>query len=262
VRTLGQTRKGYLQDHPYEWNVFIMMRYGTSDYFGAIERTIKNTLSRYRLFGHLARDQALAPALWDNIRIHMDSSRFGIAVFEDIDERYFNPNVSLELGYMLARRCECLLLKECRMNALHTDLCGRLYHEFDALDAAGTVPACIEGWLDDLGITRTTSPLISILAHFLETPTDLHSTFRRQALLMLEARPDGVKWEVLKQSCFLPGHTPDSPWRSSSSLRLALHDLLAHGVITSLPSTEDNRAYRLAAESRDALADLRKRERR
>ena len=114
-----------------EHNVFVMMRYRASDHFRQIETVIRETLSKYGLTARLAKDAALSDDLWGNIEIYMRYCRFGIAVFEEIDEREFNPNISLELGYMYALTRRCLLLKDRHMPRLPTDICGRIYRSFD-----------------------------------------------------------------------------------------------------------------------------------
>jgi hypothetical protein len=42
----------------------------------------------------------------------MDACHFGVAVFEQVVETDYNPNVSLELGYMLAQDKRLLLLED------------------------------------------------------------------------------------------------------------------------------------------------------
>jgi hypothetical protein len=81
----------------------------------------------------------------------------GIAVFEDIDERDFNPNVSLELGYMLGRSKRCLLLKEQRLPVLPADVIHRLHKPFDVFSISDTIRTLILRWIDvDLGDSSMT----------------------------------------------------------------------------------------------------------
>ena len=88
------------------------------------------------------------------VRLYMKGCKRGIVVFEDIDEREYNPNVSLELGYMFALEKRCLLLKEERMPNLPTDVCGYLYKNFDHMNIEETISAQIREWVEkDLGIT-------------------------------------------------------------------------------------------------------------
>ena len=82
----------------------------------------------------------------------MHGCGFGIAVFERIDQDDFNPNVSLEIGYMLGVKKGVLLLKEKTLKSLHADLAGKLYHPFDVQDAVKTIPPKIERWMEDKGL--------------------------------------------------------------------------------------------------------------
>jgi hypothetical protein len=103
------------QDVPKERAVFVMMRYQETPQFEQIVSVITSTLPAHGLEPRLARDKAYSRDLWENVRIYMHACEFGIAVFEEIDARSFNPNVAIELGYMYALRKQVLLLKERRM---------------------------------------------------------------------------------------------------------------------------------------------------
>ena len=127
-------------------NVFVMMRYRSEKHFSEIESSIRVALSRYGLIARLAKDGSVVDDLWENITNYMRFCRFGIAVFEDIDEREFNPNISLELGYMYALNKRCLLLKEKRMPRLPVDICGRIYRDFDALNIQASIQEQVSEW--------------------------------------------------------------------------------------------------------------------
>jgi hypothetical protein len=139
-------------------NVFVMMRYADTPKFIEIEASIRNTLSSYGLIARLAKDRALSDDLWENIRLYMSSARYGVAVFEEIDRRDFNPNISLELGYMYALGRRCLLLKDKRMPRLPTDTCGKIYRDFDTYSVAESVSSQVKAWCEtDLGLTHLDS---------------------------------------------------------------------------------------------------------
>lgn len=136
-------------------NAFVMMRYRPIQHFSEIETCIRNTLKEFDLIARLAKDGALVHGLWGNLEIYMKYSRFGIAVFEDIDERDFNPNIPLELGYMLALGKRCLILKERRMPLLPTDILGLIYRPFDVLNLRSTLRQELRDWCGrDLGLQR------------------------------------------------------------------------------------------------------------
>jgi protein-tyrosine-phosphatase len=131
-----------------------MTRFRESKQHRSISAAISSALSEYSLNLIRADQKQYRPELWQNVRCCMDAALYGIAVFEQIDERDINPNVSLELGYMLGQGKRCLLLKERRVPALPTDLIGRLYREFDSFKIRQTIQAEIRSWLRDLGIAK------------------------------------------------------------------------------------------------------------
>jgi predicted nucleotide-binding protein len=77
---------------------------------------------------------------------------YGIAVFEDIDERDFNPNIVLELGFMLALNKRCLILKEKTLPKMPADIVGKLYKEFDFFNIESSISDQIKRWANDIGL--------------------------------------------------------------------------------------------------------------
>ena len=69
--------------------------------------------------------------------------------FERIEEDDFNPNVSLEVGYLLAMQKPTCLLKDKTLRTLPTDLVGKLYKEFDPQRIDSTIPKQLKRWLTD-----------------------------------------------------------------------------------------------------------------
>lgn len=130
-------------------NVFVMMRYGNDAKFRIIEQTIKETLRRAGLTAVLAKDVQFHKSLWDNIQYCMDNCRYGIVVYEQILSRDYNPNVTLELGYMFGRDRTCLILKEKGLQYLHTDVLSFLYQEFESDTASleSSVRTALNTWL-------------------------------------------------------------------------------------------------------------------
>lgn len=78
--------------------------------------------------------------------------RFGIAVFERIESEVFNPNVSLEVGYLLGLDKPVCFLKDHTLRTLHTDLIGQLYKQFDTQNSESTIPTVLLKWMEDKGI--------------------------------------------------------------------------------------------------------------
>lgn len=145
----------FLNDHPnFEKNVFLMMRFRTGQQYQEIHSAIKDEMAKYGLKILRADDKDYTGDLWENVCLYMLGCTFGIAVFEEIDLREFNPNVALELGFMTAQNKRCLLLKDQRMPRLPTDIVGKLYKEFDTYQIQTTIQASIKKWCNDVGISR------------------------------------------------------------------------------------------------------------
>ncbi len=78
----------------------------------------------------------------------MESCKYGIIVFEDLDRGNINPNISIELGYMLAKEKTCLVLKEKLMSKLPTDIGGLIYHGFN-IKQLKTLKNEISKWIEN-----------------------------------------------------------------------------------------------------------------
>lgn len=135
-------------------NAFIMMRYRDTEQFRSIEDIITKTLDNYGLIASFAKDSVYEDDLWQNITFYMDNSSYGVVIFEEIDEREFNPNVSLELGYMYASKKKCLLLKDKRMPKLPTDVCGKIYKDFDTYNLTSIQNQLTEWCERDLQLSK------------------------------------------------------------------------------------------------------------
>ncbi len=133
----------------FEKSVFVMMRYRDEVRFKLVEQHLRERFAEHGLQVFLARDREIVDDLWDNISIYMRACKYGVAVFEQALEKDFNPNVSLELGFMLSRGRRVLLLKEKSLHALPTDVVGKLYKEFD-IGNPESVRGLIDKWVKDV----------------------------------------------------------------------------------------------------------------
>jgi len=131
-------------------NVFVIMRYGEGNPYKALEKAVRETVERYGFTPHLARDRWFYDGLWENIEFYMRNSRYGIAVFERASPPDFNPNVAIELGYMLGMGKKCLILKDDTV-PVFSDLLGRLFETFKPASVRFTVPPAIHQWMKGLG---------------------------------------------------------------------------------------------------------------
>ena len=144
----------FLNDHSnFDKNVFIMMRFLQNDQLDQVHSTIKTSLKALGFDAVRADDRDYTGELWSNLEVYMTGSRFGIAIFEDFTTvRDFNPNVSLELGYMLGRRKRVLILKEQTLPLLPADVVHRLYKPFDKFRIEESITREITNWIRiDLG---------------------------------------------------------------------------------------------------------------
>jgi len=77
----------------------------------------------------------------------MHGCGFGVAIFDRINSEEFNPNVSLEIGYMMALKKPILFLKDITLKSLQTDLVGKLYEEFDFQNPKKSFDKSVSKWL-------------------------------------------------------------------------------------------------------------------
>jgi len=128
---------------------FIMMRFGSTRLHSALAEAVKDVCSSHGIKALRADEKDYHDDLFPNVLTYIYGCRFGIAVFERLEQNDFNPNVSLEVGYMLALGKPVCLLKDKTLTTLQTDLVGRLYKSFDPQDPSGSIPKELTQWLRD-----------------------------------------------------------------------------------------------------------------
>lgn len=131
-----------------------MMRFSETKQNAQIVQSLRSTTKAYGLNLLRADQKCYADFLWANIEAYITACNYGIAVFDQINDKDFNPNVSLEVGYMLALEKPVLLLKEQRLLNLPTDLVGHLYKQFDGFDVESSIRPTVRDWLRDVGIAK------------------------------------------------------------------------------------------------------------
>lgn len=156
-----------LNDFPFDKNIFVMMKFPNKDIssfedklLDKIWNTIDSTLNQsygFRALRADKKDYSQGGWLWDNVCVYMESSKYGIAVLENLLNSEFNPNVAIEFGYMKGLGRKVLLLKEKSFNNIRADLIGRIWKEFSAIDESSieeTVRTAIHHWAIDIGLKR------------------------------------------------------------------------------------------------------------
>lgn len=142
----------FKEDHPDPLKTaFIMMKFGDSSVHLKITEAVKHSLNKFEILGIRADEKQYHDDLFYNILTYIYGCGIGIAVFERIEADEFNPNVSFEVGYMIASNKPVCLLKDRTLKTLQTDLIGKLYRVFDPLDPSNTIPDAITRWLIDKG---------------------------------------------------------------------------------------------------------------
>lgn len=133
---------------------FIMMEFVETDTHREILEAIKSVLNSHSIVGIRADDKEYHTDLYYNVLTYVYGCGFGIAVYERIEEERFNPNVSLEVGYMLALRKNVCLLKDRTLKTLYADLIGKIYRIFDPQHVSKTIGSNLNKWLREKGIAK------------------------------------------------------------------------------------------------------------
>ena len=145
---LGNDLVRFKEDHP-GTVAFIIMEFEDSQDHSDIVDAIKKICSSHGIEACRADDKEYSAELFKNIKVYMEGSDFGISVFERINSDKFNPNISLEVGYMLGLDKKVCYLKDKTMESLHSDLIGHLYKNFSTRDIYNTIKPQLEKWLSD-----------------------------------------------------------------------------------------------------------------
>lgn len=157
---INKSAEGLLTESTYDKNIFIMIPFREDARYRAVIQIIKSKLNEHGFKGWIASDRKLHDQLWLSVEAFMAACKYGIAIFTrgeqkkdkmvEIKPSVFNPNVSLELGFMLSRGKEVLILKDKALKALPTDVIGSLYEDFDLDDPIKSLPAIMERWITEV----------------------------------------------------------------------------------------------------------------
>jgi predicted ArsR family transcriptional regulator len=149
MESLKQFRKDH---HDPSKVAFIMMRFGSTAAHDEIVKGIRSALQPYNIEAVRADEKHYHDDLWPNVLTYIFGCGFGIAVFERLEQEDFNPNVSLEVGYLYGLGKPVCLLKDKTLKTLHTDLVGKLYRPFDPQNPTNSIPTELAKWMTDKGI--------------------------------------------------------------------------------------------------------------
>jgi nucleoside 2-deoxyribosyltransferase len=152
-KELGPYIAKFRADHPPgKKTAFVMMSFAVTDAHKAVNEAVRIVLARHAIEALRADSKEYSDDTFANIRTYMHCCDFGIAIFERILQDDFNPNVSLETGYMLGLAKPVCLLKDGTLKSLPSDLVGKLYKKYDPQKIAATVEPELLKWLKDHGL--------------------------------------------------------------------------------------------------------------
>jgi hypothetical protein len=126
---------------------FVIMRFGSTPEHSAILDTLNQIARETRVPLVRADHRLYHDDLFENVRVYLHGCSFGIAFFEDAEAKGFNPNVSLEVGYLHALGKPVLHLKSSSLAGMPTDLLGKLYCPYDQKKIDDDTRSYISDWI-------------------------------------------------------------------------------------------------------------------
>lgn len=135
---------------------FLIMQFGSDLAHSFLRESIVKVLNDHGITVVRADDKSYAPDLMTNVRTYLHGCAFGIAVFEGKQGDAVNPNVALEVGYLLALGKPVCFLKDRSLPRLATDLVGFLYSDFDPHHPEAGVRSGLTRWLEHMGLANST----------------------------------------------------------------------------------------------------------
>lgn len=131
----------------FDRNVFIMMPF-SSNVTEAIYDTVSTEVEAHGLIPLRADMRTFAPVLWWNVVTYMIGSAYGIVIYKQANSIPFNPNVSIEAGFMMALDRPVLLLAEDELKGLPVDFSGHIYKTFSPQSIPETVEQAVKDWIE------------------------------------------------------------------------------------------------------------------
>ncbi len=122
----------FVHQYPhFDRNVFVMMPFSTP-ISESIFVAVASELENHGLIPLRADKKAFSPALWWNVLTYMLGCSYGVVIYEPINNIPFNPNVSIEAGFMLALDRPILFLANQELQSLPVDFTGYIFKTFDS----------------------------------------------------------------------------------------------------------------------------------
>lgn len=258
---------------------FIIMKFGNTPTHKKIVEAIKETLNDFGIVGIRADDKEYHDDLYYNVMTHIYGCKIGIAVFERIERDEFNPNVALEIGYLLALKKPVCILKDRTLSTLQTDLMGKLYKTFDSQEPSESISAALQQWLTDKGFLHEgkredctkeheNQPIKEVYNPSRSKRMNQETSFERPVIAFGHPFETTYESEILMtQIMQFPGSTLSLVFTDGNAMRIlikgeeyfaffehrdivrwnnALGNLERKGVLVFLSEAEDSKEYRIA----------------
>jgi len=126
---------------------FLMMRYRDSDILHRLHNATALAFQKRGIQVLRANDHWFHQSLLINLRTYLHGCGFGIAIFEQLDNEDHNPNVALEVGYLMALEKPICLFKELSLISTPSDILAQMYEVFDASNPEQSIDKASELWL-------------------------------------------------------------------------------------------------------------------
>jgi protein-tyrosine-phosphatase len=131
----------------FERNVFVMMPFA-APLTRRIYRAVETELEAHGLVPLRADLHKFSDILWWNVMTYMVGSSYGVAIYEPCKGISFNPNVSIEAGFMIALDRPVLLLANQRLKRLPVDFAGHIYKTYNSGKLPPTIAGAIADWVE------------------------------------------------------------------------------------------------------------------
>ena len=125
--------------------VFVIMPFRED--LNTIYDIIKTEFNKHGYKAIRADEMEFTEDLWDNVKVYLDCCKIAVAIFNKDNQENYNPNVALEVGYMLSKGAKVCLLKDSELPKLPTDLISKMYKEYDSDKIETTLPQKLESWI-------------------------------------------------------------------------------------------------------------------
>lgn len=141
----------FLKQYPHvDRNVFVMMPFSTPS-SNSVWEAVRDEVEDHGLIALRADRKAFSPILWWNVVTYMIGCTYGIVVYEPVDEIPFNPNVSIEAGFMRALDRSVLFLAAGELASLPVDFSGHIFRTYsrNPRRRKASIRAAVKDWIEN-----------------------------------------------------------------------------------------------------------------